>query len=211
MGASGGGVAFSRPPLPDTPRQVLEAIFGVALRPLRTIDNLEPRFDTRNPGDVLIAHNGRSALILNGDLSLSVLLGNGKFDGATVLAKLDMPLEAIFFGIFDSGDTYGFAMFRKGVLVRRRAISNGAVVENGDPLDVETGWKLTTAFSAAEMSDWGIEADDDRQFFRNSETGELIEQEGLIRSLTIALLKKHADWSPDDADNLHGYGYYRFS
>jgi hypothetical protein len=148
-------------------------------------------------------------MILNADLSLSVLFGRGKFDGPKTLAILDTPQEAIFFAIFDSGDTYGFAMFRRGELIRRRAISAGAVTESGDPLDLEMGWNSTSDFSAAEISDWGIEVPDDRNFFRNSKTGELRDEEGLIRSLTIALLKRLTDWSPDDADTLHGYGYYR--
>ena len=199
MGISIGGVAS--PPVTGFNAKVLGDLLQCKLQPIDAmhVGSLNPRFDTRNKGDVNVGCGLRHLYISNSDISDELLFNGDRQFYDRFLSLTGMRGRVIFFCLYDSGDSYGFSVFEDGQSIRHRLYSLGypepRKVVHGTPLAVEQLWH-PTILTDEEKQDFDPEEYD--KLFRHEESRQLLSEHGLSSYLVDAVLKAEFGWSPLD-------------
>lgn len=207
MGISIGGVAS--PPITDLDTNMLGELLQCKLQPIdaRRVESLNPRFDTRNKGDVDVGYGLRHLCISNTDVSDELLFDGNRRLYDRFLSVTGMRGRVVFFCLYDSGDSYGFSVFEDGQAIRHRLYSLGYPelrrVAHGNPLAVEQLWH-PAILTDKEKQDFDPEEHD--KLFRNGESQQLLSEHGLSSYLVDAVLKAEFGWSPLN-DVVEGQSY----
>lgn len=207
MGISIGGVAS--PPITGFNAKVLGDLLQCKLQPIDAmhVGSLNPRFDTRNKGDVNVGYGPRHLCILNKDVSDELLFDESRQFYDRFLSVTGMRGRVVFFCLYDSGDSYGFSVFEDGQAIRHRLYSLGYPelhrVVHGNPLAVEQLWH-PAILTDEEKQDFDPEEYD--KLFRHEESQQLLSEHGLSSHLVNAVLKAEFGWSPlDDVIESQSY------
>lgn len=107
-------------------------------------------FDTRNDLDIMVEVFDNVYFVCNSAMSWKYL-EHQNLDHQSVFAALGMPAFFMAFCHFDTGSSYGYALFEDGV--RTRSILNTMaaprlppVIESGDPKDFEMRWSTANFY-----------------------------------------------------------------
>jgi immunity protein 49 of polymorphic toxin system len=154
MGTAQGGIIFAMAEPDCSTWDLVADLFGPDFVALEQ----RPRdFDTRHPGDILVQRMGDVWAILGGGLDWPLLSESEPETGA-IWAALRRPQHFLAFCRYDSGGSYGFALFEQGRRVRTLLHTPDSLTEIGDPLPFEQPWR-----EEAESALAALETEEDKE------------------------------------------------
>jgi hypothetical protein len=185
-------------------------ITGKTFLPLGSrFPQLSPRFDPRNDDDFILATLGDIGFIFNGPMVEKIMF-DGCYDNVPRLsAALHNPHDLLAFCWYDSGGSYGFAMFKDENIVRRILMTVDKVIAEGTPLQEEPADK------AIEDRKSLLEKLAGQKRLEGPEQDEIGDAIATARNEIVAVvdavIAANSGWSPwtmdDPADMI--YRYYR--
>lgn len=170
---------------------------------------LSPRFDPRNEDDFILATLGDIGFVFNGPMVNKIVFDGCYDDIPRLSAALHNPHVLLAFCWYDSGGSYGCAMFKDEGIVRRILMTVDRVIAEGTPVQEEPADKtiedrksLLEKLAGQERLE-GTEQD---------EIGDAIATaRNKILAVVDAVIAANSGWSPwslDDPSNMN-YRYYR--
>ncbi|MDE1165865.1 MAG: hypothetical protein PW845_10855, partial [Pseudomonas sp.] len=130
MGVSQAAIAFRTQRQDFDVPQVVARLFN---KRAEVLAQRPPRFDTRQPNDVVVEQYGDIWVISSGALTMPIL-ENPHYLASELHETLGSPALIIPFCQYDSGGTYGYAFIENGVLTRSRLHLFDSPVQQFGPL-----------------------------------------------------------------------------
>lgn len=174
MGTAQGGIIFGVTEPDCSAVDLVAALYGPDFTELGS----RPRdFDTRHPGDILVQRMGDVWAISGGGLEWPLLSGS-ECDTGAIWEALQRPQEFLAFCRYDSGGSYGFALFEQGRRVRSLLHTPGSLTEIGDPLPFEQPWwnEADSALAALETQEDEEEAEGEARAIRQNLASALVRE-----------------------------------
>lgn len=163
MGIALAGLVFRNTSPRADIRWLLERLTGEIAVPLE-----HPRsdqFDIRDHPDVMVQFFGDSCVVCNHDVTWD-LIENTATDASGTHAALGSPDLFMAFCCYESGDSYGYALFEHGRRTRTRLqTSDAPLIEFGTPTDIEQSW-LSAPFRIEKGPDHAFDPEDQERIFR---------------------------------------------
>ena len=210
MGMSAGGLIT--PHIPGFDIDLLCELLERKFRLLRCepIWEIKPRFDTRRDDDASVLAAANFHCIYNTRFSMDAVLHGDRRSYDRFVGLTGIRGRVVFFGVYDSGDTYGFTVFEDGELLRRRVYGADLPdeVETGGTLLVEQQWQ-PAILTVAETELYREELDADVRLYRNMASGHLVPDHSRARQLVLAVLESEFGFSLEDHGPAVQERFYR--
>ncbi|MQA18197.1 DUF6928 family protein [Rugamonas rivuli] len=162
MGLSTAGVAFKPDSFtPGDEQEMIRRAFGSAFHPIPASE-IRNYHDIRVPGNIAVESKNGATFIYNGELAERVLFEGQALEPA-LLSALGSPEVIVVFCHYDSGGSFGYAIWEKGVRVRSRVHTLDKTSDDGVPMELELPW-----LQAEQLVD-----EDGELAYRNMESGEI--------------------------------------
>lgn len=138
MGLATAGLAFK--PTSSTPSEqdMIRRAFGEECRFIPESD-LKASHDIRLPGNIDVESTHGATFVYCGDIAERILFKEEVLD-ASFLAAIGDPEVVVVFCHYESGGSFGYAIFEKGVRARFRLHSQGTTSDKGAPMEFELPW-----------------------------------------------------------------------
>jgi hypothetical protein len=210
MGIAVGGVIF----VPSTALDVsaLNSAFRLNLEQLddTQVWSMTPKFDPRKQGDFIINRGPKHLCIMNSAVSDDLFFKRDMSCYDRISKAFDASGKIIFFCLYDSGGSHGFAVFENGRLLRQRLYTEyNRQSESGVPHPAEADWEKAI-LTSSEMEDYSEDLEEGIDLFRHMPSQSLQTDCNANSLIVDAVLKAEFGWSPLDDDIVPTeYSYYR--
>lgn len=162
MGLSTAGVAFKHNSFtPEDQQEMIRRAFGSAFHSIPASE-IRNSHDIRVPGNIAVESTNGATFVYNGELAERVLFEEQALE-PELLAALGNPEVVVVFCHYDSGGSFGYAIWEKGVRIRSRVHTLEKTSDDGVPMELELPW-----LQAEQFVD-----EDGEPAYRNLESGEI--------------------------------------
>lgn len=184
MGLAVAGAVFFAPF--DISQHAIERLAGVPL----VEAPVSGQYDLRNEGEVLTATLGAIGIVLNGPVFDEVLfspdLDTANEHGRRIAAATSARQFLVFCN-YDSGGSYGFALFEGQAFARRRVIvAASRDIQDGAPIAIESRWSRTD-LSPDERANYDPE---EAPFYRDDVSGAIVTALQLPHVMTTSVVNE---------------------
>lgn len=179
-------------------------------RKLKEIDHPNfSEFDVRNENDFMIEVFGDVYVISNHHLVWN-LMSQEVIDSSHIYTSLGCPELFFVFCRYDSGGSYGYAIFENGVRARYRLQTVGsaileALVEGGEPNEVEQNWLSGEVY----LEEDDCPEEDRQKIVINNATRKEVPEYYLTNAILESLLISYFNLIPWDSKEKPIYHFYK--
>jgi len=177
MGLSTAGLAFKQSSSSPSEQEMIRLAFGDHF--VRIPDDAMKPYGIRRQGDIDLEVTRDALFIYNNDILRKIFL-ELEVPHPSFFEALGNPQTLIFFCHCDSGDSFGYRIFEKGLPVRLRFYDVTRTIDEGAPKEFEFSWLNARQF---------FEEEDAPPAFENEETGQ-VAYEGYVTAALLRLAMK---------------------
>lgn len=211
MGVAQAGIIFRPQPAITNWEVLLAQLSGKAV--MEISQSASPRFDTRNPGDVLVEKYHDVCVISNNELAWDFLEYQEK-DVSVLYEQLGKPGLFIVFCCYDAGGSYGYAFVENGQRTRTRLQTTGVprlppLRETGSPKEFEIPWLQANHCYDDEDEDCPVEQR--MKIFYVGDKDNWVSEDGLTGRLLRESMEINFGVCPWTSAQTPEYRYFRAS
>lgn len=209
MGVATAGIAFKSSISSKDLTKLVEKLVKT-----RVVEILHPNFrefDVRNKSDIMVSVFEDSYFIDNHDLTWD-LLGEKETDISELYFNLGSPELIIAYCQYESGGSFGYAFFEKGVKTRSRLQTTGVpnlppVVEYGIPKETEMNWLNGKTY----LEEDECPEDERQRIFVNLSNSNEVAEYFLTSRILLDVFLENFNVCPWDTEIKPIYHFYRIS